>query len=845
MKYPKFNKDLISKNLFEIISDRKIIFLSTIAVLPILFNKYFESILDEYIGKPIFQNLESSLFSDIIFFIIAILLILYYHYKYKNDHSFSSFNSLIVIIVGVWYCIYRFSSGWYYSRFHLFSMFSYLDVFIIVPLAHFFFCIKRYTLQKQAKNQEDTKKGFQTDKPIEELSDEKLGRGNYAQRIAKRINDSFPKESFAIGITGKWGSGKTSFLHLIKKNLNPNTIIVDFNAWHSHETKNLIADFFDLLKAQLNDGSVSQDLNLYVKQLTAVDDNIYFKTIDFLQKTIFGNQSTQEIFERINTSIKRLNKQIVIFIDDLDRLDNKEIIEIIKLIRISANFKNTVFVVTYDKGYVINAIAEINPYEKEWFLEKIFQVEIPLPTFEKNRINKELINMLKINIDKEYHHKIDSYLTSTQSEEIVGICIKSLRDVTRFVNIFCLDFEAVKGEVLFNDFFNVELLKLKHLLVYESLSNSNLPEYLLVQKPVDESNSINEDLSFYEFDENKFNEYVELEKAKSNGYTENSNEIKKIINIIFTHTIKEEIKSNNINSIGRPSNFRIYFSMRLTEGKLSEIEFRKARQTQDILKFKSSINDWVNRKLVDELILRFKVYDGYEGFKDFELIMEGMFVLGQHIFLSKNINKDKFYDVLIKKMLSEYTNVTKLYTHESNSKEQINNYNDFIKEVLDKQEYNFFFDTIFLQKYYKIYFDLKLAGTHQYTKRDFIKLFLYVVVKYLKRERKIKDDFWELYSICSSTKSIMIILNRKIKKNALEKDIKGFLTHFIQESRGYYNWHPDFKLIFPENDSFILFCNKFSNTEQKLKEKLLDFHDKLEKAGVKSIQFDFEGLIDI
>ena len=882
MKYPKFNKDLISKNLFEIISDRKVIFLSIIAVLPILFNKYFESILDEYIGKPIFQNLESSLFSDIIFFIIAILLFFYYRYKYKNDHYFSSFDSLIVIIVGVWYCIYRFSGGWHYSRFYILPIFSYLDVFLIVFIFHSCFLLKRlihentlkiiicflfihrnrfqhktihnvliviitYLLCQKREYSKDTQKGFQTDKPIEEFSEEKLGRSNYAQIIAERINDSFPKESFAIGITGKWGSGKTSFLHLIKKNLNQNTIIVDFNAWHSHETKNLIADFFDLLKAQLNDGSVSQDLNLYVKQLTAVDDNIYFKTIDLLQKTIFGNQSTQEIFERINASIKRLNKQIVIFIDELDRLDNKEVIEIIKLIRISANFKNTVFVAAFDKGYVMNVIAEINSYEKEWFLEKIFQAEFPLPSFEKNRINNELKDRLKINIEKEYHQEIDDYFNSKQFEEIVTLCIKSLRDVTRFVNVFCLDFNTVKEEVLLKDFFNVELLKLKHLLVYESLSNSNLPDYLLTERGMDESGLMNEVLNFYEFNETKFDEYVESEKGKANGFTYNIDDIKNIIRIIFTKpptSPNEKNKKDNLLSICRPSNFRIYYSMRLTEGKLSEVEFKNVRQLKDISKFKSHINNWITNGLVKELLSKFEAYEGYDNTKDFELITKGMLEVGQHFFLSKSIDKGIFYNFLITKMLNEYINVTKLYRFESNSKEQINDYNDFIKEVLDKQEYNFFFDTIFLQECYENYLFHQFAGI-QFVKRDFIRLFLYVVNKYLREEEKIKNEFWELYSKCGSTKSVIKILNRTIKKIALERDIKGFLTHFVQKSQGYYYWHSDYNLFFPEKNSFILFCNKISNTEQKLKEKLIEFHNTLEKVGVKSIQFNFEGLIDI
>lgn len=864
MKSPEPPKNSNNKKQFENISIRKIIFLSIIAVLPKLFNKYFESILDEYIGKPIFQNLESSYFADFIFSVVAILLIIYYCYKHKKDHYFSYFDSLIVIIVGVWYCIYRFNNGWHYNRFCLFPYVFYTDVLLIALFFHITFIEKKYFAQKQAENQKDSEKGFQTDKPIKELSDEKLGRGNYAQKIAEQINDSFPKESFAIGVTGKWGSGKTSFLHLIKKKLNPNTIIVDFNAWHSHETKNLITDFFALLKAELNDGSVSQHINLYVKQLTAVDDNIYFKTIDFLQKTIFGNQSTQEIFDRINASIKRLNKQIVIFIDDLDRLDNNEIIEIIKLIRISANFKNTVFVVAFDKGYVTNAIEEINPHEKERFLEKIFQAEFPLPTFEKNRIKNELIKRLKINIDKEYHHEIDTYLTSYKSEEIVEICIKSLRDVTRFVNIFSLDFDTVKGQVLFRDFFNVELLKLKHLLVYESLSNSNLPEYLLTQEPIDESGPIKRDLDFYKFDVTKFDEYVETEEAKANGYIINIDDIKNIIEIIFTSpehykfranpNLKEQIKHDNLLSIRRPSNFRIYFSMRLTEGKLSEIEFTKARQTKDINKFKSSIINWVNNGLVEEVFLRFKVYDGYESLNDFELIMKGMFELGQNLFNLKfqEVKKKEFYKILVFKIRDEYENVEYKYENQLIINEY-KNYREFITIILESSDYNIGFRNEFMQFVLDQYTFFAIMGyplSENKVKELSIKLFWECCQKNIT----VNDELWNLYILYLNTQNVDVDFRNNINETmqafAIHNDIKGFCRFLIQESEeekrlGNYKWHQDFELMFPEKNSFLDFCASISTEEQKLKDKLIEFYHKFNPKESYSIEFDFKNVLEI
>ena len=86
-------------------------------------------------------------------------------------------------------------------------------------------------------------------------------------------------------------------------------------------------------------------------------------------------------------------KKLIIFIDDIDRLDKSEVMAVIKLIRNSANFFNTIFVVSYDKEYLTNAITSISD-QGEIFLEKIFQVELNPPSFDKDILKKELINKI-------------------------------------------------------------------------------------------------------------------------------------------------------------------------------------------------------------------------------------------------------------------------------------------------------------------------------------------------------------------------------------------------------------------------------------------------------------------
>ena len=56
------------------------------------------------------------------------------------------------------------------------------------------------------------------------------------------------------------------------------------------------------------------------------------------------------------------------------------------------------FIVGYDRGYVNAAIASINDYRSEYFLEKIFQLEIVLPHIESNFYIEKLIEKIEIEI---------------------------------------------------------------------------------------------------------------------------------------------------------------------------------------------------------------------------------------------------------------------------------------------------------------------------------------------------------------------------------------------------------------------------------------------------------------
>lgn len=59
------------------------------------------------------------------------------------------------------------------------------------------------------------------ERPIEQASEDVLGRMNFVRRLADALIDKSTKKSrgLAVGITGAWGSGKSSVLNLLRRHI--------------------------------------------------------------------------------------------------------------------------------------------------------------------------------------------------------------------------------------------------------------------------------------------------------------------------------------------------------------------------------------------------------------------------------------------------------------------------------------------------------------------------------------------------------------------------------------------------------------------------------------------------
>ena len=331
---------------------------------------------------------------------------------------------------------------------------------------------------------------FYQDLPITKSAEDLLNRSSFADNLAKTITQYTFPTSFAIGLYGAWGSGKTSLLNMVFESIehtDDSIVILRFNPWLCTDHRQLINQFFKQLanaikmkkpKAQKAWELIDQYADVFdAAELIPVAGTFISLAGRLLgkQARMRVNQQSVDLQESKNQIINRMKEEklkIFVSIDDLDRLSEEEIIAVFQLVKSLADFPNTVYILAFDYDVVVRALCKVQHGDGKDYLEKIIQMpfEIPMPRSE--------------DIYDQFFSKLNSILGAVPEERWaketwfelfqfgVKKYIRSIRDVVRFTNVFLLKYELLKEETD-----PVDLLGLTSLQVFEPIVYSKLPRY--------------------------------------------------------------------------------------------------------------------------------------------------------------------------------------------------------------------------------------------------------------------------------------------------------------------------------------------------------------------------------
>lgn len=433
--------------------------------------------------------------------------------------------------------------------------------------------------KEQIKQRKDNLSKITTAGYLEEKGYPQVPEWNeYINNVAHRLSKTrLEGESFALGIAGDWGSGKTTFLRQLRNELQKTFIVIDFNPWVCTSSKVVFSDFFRTLSNSFpNDKELMGDVKKYVQLLTEVEvmPGLVSKLADaFLPE---DNDSITSLKSQIETKLNEADERYLVLIDDLDRLEHQELFEVLRLIRITASFSNLLFVVTYDKHHINDMLKANQISNGELFVKKIFNTEIVLPELEPYLLPKMLMDEITRLLGDSSRIPVAIsnavFLKDSMNVYSIGTYLKNYRDVKRFAMAFATEAFNIEQknpqEFSFDEFFWLNMLRYSDYETYCKLRT--YPTAFLKEEST--ILSLKEDVNL-------------------------KDESKDILTRLFTGSMA----SKPANSIRYKNNYHNYFSFRIQKDKVSIAEFNQLLMS-DGAEISQAINDFWSQNRIASLL---------------------------------------------------------------------------------------------------------------------------------------------------------------------------------------------------------------------------------------------------
>ena len=357
------------------------------------------------------------------------------------------------------------------------------------------------------------------DKPITGSSKDVLGFQQVANTLATAILSQSNTSTITLGIDGPWGSGKSSILHLLKEELQKRStedegegvglIVVSFSPWLITDQTALIAEFFKQLdeaiaEAKRRTGLFSalrkwDTLTKWVRlkkwsianQIGAARKAMHkFGTLTTLASTAVAaidptlsaaavagvagrmgkmvrppKRSVEELKTNLHTCLGDIAKadtsfRILVLIDDMDRLDPEDALEVLRLVKAVADFPAVNYLLCYDRDALAKSLSKSALIsDGNAYLEKIIQFSFKVPPLEPFQLR----TWLRRGINDLFPNQIQN--GSRRAEVILdawaGRILRTPRDVKRLLFAVRTIWPALESKADLLDLVWLQMLKEK------------------------------------------------------------------------------------------------------------------------------------------------------------------------------------------------------------------------------------------------------------------------------------------------------------------------------------------------------------------------------------------------
>lgn len=291
-----------------------------------------------------------------------------------------------------------------------------------------------------------------------------LGRERVANEIIQIM--STIKQPFVIGVSSRYGTGKTFFATRCVAELKKrNYASVYFNAWQNDYAKEPLTGFIHTVAKALNDLCGLDDIeeattlisrgakfiarralpisarvlariafgeeltkqlsdeieNGVINDVSRIAEQVVKDSIDGYEDTISEMETFQDALAALAIKVRQTNKniehdQVIVFVDELDRCRPNYTIEILESIKHLFNVKNFIFVLMSDDEAFEASVATVysDKINSGDYLRKFVDWKVNLPDPERDAYTRYLTTAFNV-MDIGWLDKSDNYFTGVET----------------------------------------------------------------------------------------------------------------------------------------------------------------------------------------------------------------------------------------------------------------------------------------------------------------------------------------------------------------------------------------------------------------------------------------------
>lgn len=561
------------------------------------FDRTLESLFAAYL-LPILKGFTVSVMSTVVFAILLVWIVIDIFRKFHRRFIVSNQTVGFWLFMLVLWGKYRLGADSAYTSYIPFL--CYVD-FIPVLTGEYLLLGLLCRIFKKEKNFTG---GFGVDEPITSSEEDLLNRKIDAYDAAEKLlATKTENNAFTFGIVAPWGNGKTSFLYMMKEHIEAknadDVVIMSFHPWKYGKSSNLTYLFFEELSKALAPYSTifSRDIIRYARSVSSIENS----TMKFLG-SILGclvPQTVEEQYEDLKKKISNMQRKIVVFIDDIDRLGANEIEELFRLVRNTSNLPSMYFVMAYDKKYVVDTLKNMFPSHSLSYTEKILQEEFFLPIIKGNELKAVLREKLSAFLDSEEMEQVDKLLNRELFNSIdVFDYLGNIRDIKRLANALQLHLIKLHGEIDICDYIILEILRQQYPFVLaliidrknDILLLNNSGKYVCFngENGPEEKNEIL--AKMYPFKGFNILEYIKENSEALSVPKAKIDSLKKLLDALWG-----EYRTHSSKGINVPEYTQRYFYSSILDSEVSDVEFEE-KWLSPFEEMKPTLKEWMVNK---------------------------------------------------------------------------------------------------------------------------------------------------------------------------------------------------------------------------------------------------------